>query len=167
MKGQQSSNYQRRPQNGYRPKNGSSAPTTVFSTPYVPPPLNSTDKYISVDVECVANGPGHNDRVIASVAVVDIDGNVLMYKMVKPSVPVFSYLQVITGLTEEALRDGESQESVLAQVHALLGPNVVIIGQSPQSDIKWLQVRSRVKEQFFPNVLNSWWKVCTSIELWI
>lgn len=142
MKGQNNSNFQRRPYNNHRPKShtSNSAPVSVFSTPYVAPPLNSTDKYISVDVECVANGPGHSDRVIASVAVVDIEGNVLLYKMVKPTVPVFSYLTVITGITEDSLKNGESEESVLAEVHALLGPNVVIIGQSPQSDIRWLQV---------------------------
>jgi len=97
-----------------------------------------------VDVECVASGPGHNDRSICSVAVVDIDKRVLLYKIVKPSVPVYNYLTVLTGFTEGSLEDGEPEESVLAQVHALLSPNVVIVGQSPRNDITWLKLQEGI-----------------------
>lgn len=141
MKGQNNSAAHKRQHHSQRPKNSTSnGVVSVFQTPYVAPTLNGSDRYISLDVECVANGPGHNDRVIASVAVVDIEGRELLYKLVKPSVPVFSYLTVITGITEESLRDGDTEANVLAEVHALLGPDVVLIGQSPQSDINWLQV---------------------------
>ena len=96
--------------------------------------------FIAVDVECVATGVRHDAHALCSVAVVGEDESVLLHKKVKPSEPIVSYLTPITGLRAGDLDDGESLESVLAHVHALLGPDVSIVGQAVQNDINWLKL---------------------------
>ena len=41
-------------------------------------PPTAAERVLSVDVECVATGPGHNDRAVSSVAVVDGNGKTLL-----------------------------------------------------------------------------------------
>jgi hypothetical protein len=42
-----------------------------------PPVILDVDRknVFSIDVECVASGTKHNDRVVAQIALVDCDGN--------------------------------------------------------------------------------------------
>ena len=95
---------------------------------------------IAIDVECVATGVRHDARSVCSVAVVGEDERVLLYKKVKPRERIVNYLTPITGFRKGDLDDAESLESVLAQVHALLGPDVSIVGQAVQNDITWLKL---------------------------
>lgn len=97
--------------------------------------------YISIDVECVATGRSHNAREVCSVAVVDTKENVLLLKKVKPKSPVMSYLTPLTGLRQGDLEDAESLSDVIHEVKALLGPEVVLVGQGIQSDITWLELK--------------------------
>ena len=95
---------------------------------------------LSVDVECVATGRGHNDRSVCRVAVVDENEHVLLNELVKPDKPVVSYLTPITGLQAGDLDNGKSLDAVLAQVHGLLSPDVTLVGQAVANDIAWLQL---------------------------
>jgi RNA exonuclease 4 len=96
---------------------------------------------IAVDVECVATGIRHDARSVCSVALVAEDERVILYKKVKPSEPIVSYLTPITGMRAGDLNDAESLERVLCEVHALLGPDVSIVGQAVQNDINWLRLK--------------------------
>ena len=98
------------------------------------------DKFVSVDVECVATGRRHDARSVALVAVVDQEERVLFKKKVKPTEEVVSYLTPLTGLCAGDLDDGEPLETVLGEVKGVLGPDVVIVGQGIQSDIAWLKL---------------------------
>lgn len=97
-------------------------------------------RYISVDVECVATGRRHDDRDVCFVAVVDDSEKVLLKKKVKPEKRIVSYLTPLTGFRAGDLDDGEKLSDVIADVKRILGPDVVLIGQNVQSDIKWLQL---------------------------
>ena len=99
------------------------------------------EKYVSIDVECVATGPRHDARAVALVAVIDQDERVLLKKKVKPKEKVMSYLTPLTGIREGDLDDGEPLEKVVAEVKGLLGSDVVLVGQIVKSDILWLQLR--------------------------
>jgi RNA exonuclease 4 len=97
-------------------------------------------RYISLDVECVATGRRHDDRSVCLVAVVDENENLILKRKVKPDKPIVSYLTPLTGVNRGDLDDGNKLSDVLAEVKALLGPDVVLVGQGTKSDIKWLQL---------------------------
>ena len=99
---------------------------------------------LSVDVECVATGRGHSDRGVCRVAVVDETERVLLNEYVKPEGRIASYLTPITGVREGDLVNAKSLEAVLAQVYALLSPDVTLVGQAVASDIAWLQLKEGV-----------------------
>ena len=96
--------------------------------------------YLSIDVECVATGISHNAREVCSVAVVDAKEKVLLLKKVKPMSPVISYLTPMTGVRQGDLDDAENLSDVLGEVKALLGRDVVLVGQAIQIEIKWLEL---------------------------
>ena len=106
---------------------------------------------LSVDVECVATGRGHNDRSVCRVAIVDENERVLLNEFVKPKEKIVSYLTPVTGLRAGDLDNGKSLETVLAQVHALLSPDVTLVGQAVASDIAWLQL---VKGVHYKDVID-------------
>lgn len=62
--------------------------------------MSSSPRYLSLDVECVADGLSHDDRTVCSAAVVDYDENTMLYELVKPDKPVVSYLTPITGIID-------------------------------------------------------------------
>ena len=99
---------------------------------------------LSVDVECVATGYGHNDRGVCRVAVVDENERVLLNEYVKPEGRIVSYLTPVTGVREGDLDNAKSLQTVLAQVYALLSPNVTLVGQRIAGDIAWLQLKEGV-----------------------
>ena len=102
------------------------------------------EKFFCVDVEWVATGVRHDAHAVCLVAVVDKDERVVLNKKVKPTEKIVSYLTPCTGIREGDLDDGESLESVIAEVKALLGPNVVLVGQSVISDVEWLHLEQGV-----------------------
>ena len=106
---------------------------------------------LSVDVECVATGRGHNDRGVCRVAVVDETERVLFNEYVKPEGRIVSYLTPITGVREGDLDNAKSLETVLAQVYALLSPDVTLVGQRIEGDIAWLQLKEGVH---YKNVID-------------
>ena len=102
------------------------------------------EKYYCVDVECVSTGPRHDEHAPALIAVVDQYERVVLRKKVKPKCKVFSYLTPMTGLSKGDLDDGETIENAVRSVKGLLGPDVVLVGQSIGSDITWLQLEKGV-----------------------
>ena len=102
--------------------------------------ISLPEKFFCVDVECVATGISHNARSVCLVAVVDKDERVVLTRKVKPKDKIVSYLTPLTGVRAGDLDDGESLESVISEVKALLGPDVVLVGQSVISDVNWLHL---------------------------
>ena len=98
------------------------------------------DKFVSIDVECVATGRRHDARSVALVAIVDQEERVLLKKKVKPTEEIVSYLTPLTGLRAGDLDDGEPLESVMAEVKGVLGPDVVLVGQGIKNDVMWLKL---------------------------
>lgn len=102
--------------------------------------MASKEQFVSLDVECVASGVRHDAREVCFVAVVSEDEKILLKKSVKPEKPVVSYLTPLTGCRKGDLDSGEKLDDVIAEVKAILGPDVVLVGQSVKSDINWLRL---------------------------
>jgi hypothetical protein len=98
----------------------------------------------SIDVECVASGRSNSDRVVARVALVDAAERTLLDALVRPDVPVVSYLTPLTGLQPGSLEAAEPLSAVRARVLALLPPNALIVGQAIHKDLEWLDLRKGV-----------------------
>ncbi len=98
----------------------------------------SDHRYIALKVGCVATGFRHDARAVCSVVVVDYDENALLQAIVKPKSPVVSYLTPLTGVKEGDLDSGQDIEDVICQVKALLGPDVILVGQMVQNQVQWL-----------------------------
>ncbi len=77
------------------------------------------------------------------MAVVDGEEKTLLSKMVKPEKPVVSYFTPLTGVREGDLDNGEALSDVIAQVKAILGPDVILVGQNIQIDIDRLELQQR------------------------
>ena len=101
---------------------------------------SGSKRYLALDVECVATGTRHDDLDVCLVAVVDVNEEVIFKRKVKPEKCIVNYLTPLTGLQLGDLDDGEKLSVVLRDVKALLGPDVVLVGQGLKSDIKWLQL---------------------------
>lgn len=102
-------------------------------------------QYLSLDVECVATGKGHNDRFPCWVALVDDEQKVLLDAIIKPSTTYVSPLTTITGLTIEHIsKRGETFKTVRNRLLGFLGPKVILVGQKPQKDIAWMELKRGV-----------------------
>ena len=106
-------------------------------------PDNIMVRLVALDVECVATGRGHSDRIPATVSLVDFAFNILQDAKITVN-NLYSYLTPLTGLSPSSFVDARPFETVLAETHALLGSDVVLVGQHPASDIKWLQLQKGV-----------------------
>ncbi|KAJ1426630.1 hypothetical protein B484DRAFT_397497 [Ochromonadaceae sp. CCMP2298] len=71
--------------------------------------------FMAMNVECVADGPGHNDRTPCSVALVGPLGQLLDEKITPPVVA--SYLTEITGFREIDLQDARTFEELVKGEH--------------------------------------------------
>eukprot|EP00755_Sulcionema_specki_P024526 Sspe_Gene.81381::Locus_52123_Transcript_1_1_Confidence_1.000_Length_958::g.81381::m.81381 len=94
--------------------------------------------FFSLDVECLATGPGHSDRYPCWVAVVDSKRRVLVDVKVKPPVTPTSYLTPLTQCTPENLRDGLPLAEVADMVRKRLPENAKLVGQGIDNDLRWL-----------------------------
>ena len=109
----------------------------LLSSVPLPPP---SAPYFSVDVECIATGPGHNDRAIGHVAVVDAAGEVVLNVYIKPKGAVTSYLPALTGLSESLCAQGVSEEEAIALFKACIPTTAVLVGQNVLKDVQWLRL---------------------------
>jgi RNA exonuclease 4 len=102
-------------------------------------PVDPLYAHYSIDVECVASGRQCRDRIVAQISLVRGDGAVLLNLYVTPSVPVFSYMTPLTGLTRELLDErGVPLEEALAQLRIQLPRDAVLVGQGIANDVQWL-----------------------------
>lgn len=92
----------------------------------------------SIDVECVASGPTHNEREVAHIAVVDGSEQVVLNVYVKPDKPVFSYIEPLTGCNADLVQNGISLAEAVERVKAVLPTNAVLVGQNILKDVQWL-----------------------------
>lgn len=118
---------------------------------HIPPPppliinIPPGQPVFSIDVECVATGVPHNSRSIAQVALVDEYSRPVFNVLIKQDKPVVSYITPLTGLTKEAIDEhGLPLAEALALLRAHLPPNAVLVGQSIQKDVQWLQLAEGV-----------------------
>eukprot|EP00927_Polykrikos_kofoidii_P044255 TRINITY_DN38271_c0_g1_i2.p1 TRINITY_DN38271_c0_g1~~TRINITY_DN38271_c0_g1_i2.p1 ORF type:complete len:595 (+),score=116.50 TRINITY_DN38271_c0_g1_i2:76-1785(+) len=119
-------------------------------------------RYYSIDVECVASGARHNDRVVAQVSLVRGDGAVLLDLYVTPSVPVVSYISPLTGLTRELLEErGVPFGDAMKVLQRHLPPAAVLVGQGIENDVRWLGL---AEGQDFSSMIDlaSLWRVWNS-----
>lgn len=68
----------------------------------------------------------------------DSSERVLFSAFVKPTKPVVSYLTPITGISASDLAGALPRGEALQAVQQLLGPDVLLVGQSLQADVDWL-----------------------------
>ncbi len=107
-----------------------------------------SERYVCIDVECVASGRRHDERVVALIVVVDEKENVVLRRTVKQT-HVYNYLTTLTGLKPGDLDDGVPLEDALRDVKAIIGPDVILVGQGIKSDIKWLHLKEGVDYKSF------------------
>ena len=112
-------------------------PTVVSIPPGVP--------VCSIDVECVATGLQHHDRAVAQISLVDVHCNPCLNLLVRPAVPVVSYLSPLTGLTQERLdAHGVPLEQAMVTLRQHLPKNAVLVGQNILKDVEWLGLKEGV-----------------------
>lgn len=100
-------------------------------------------RYLSIDVEAAATGKGHSDRAPCHIAVVDGKCRTLTKLVVK--VPnLYSPQTPVTGLTKVDIDRGCFLAKAMVRVRKFLGPHVVLVGQYPASDIKWLGLKQGI-----------------------
>lgn len=114
--------------------------------PHRPPPtlIHVPDgaPVYSIDVECVASGPQHHDRVVGSIALVNHACEEVLHLLVLPDVPVASYLTPLTGLTAERLQaEGRPLADALGVLRDHLPPQAVLVGQNINKDVEWLGLK--------------------------
>eukprot|EP01032_Pedospumella_encystans_P011797 gene11797-13692_t len=99
----------------------------------------------SIDVECVATGVQHNARSVAQVALVDEWSRPVFNTYIKQDMPVLSHIYELTGLTKEILdQHGLPLAEAMAYLRSHLSPNAILVGQSIQKDVQWLQLAEGV-----------------------
>ncbi|GIQ83498.1 hypothetical protein KIPB_004832 [Kipferlia bialata] len=106
--------------------------------------LFSGKKVLALDVECVANGKGHNDRVPCWVVIVNEKGRVLLDLKIKVT-DMVSPLTRFSGVTAAMLRSALPLDTVMRRVHKVLNsPAITLVGQSIENDIAWLGLEKGV-----------------------
>lgn len=119
--------------------------------PYVPPFEQTGPPHFSIDVECSASGPTHNDRIVSQVALVDQNEKIVLNFFVKPTVAVVSTLNPLTGIKKEDLDAGIPLEEGLRMLREAIPKNAVLLGQNILMDIQWLGL---VEGQDFASLLD-------------
>eukprot|EP01032_Pedospumella_encystans_P001687 gene1687-1967_t len=94
----------------------------------------------AIDVECVATACGHLDRTPVSVAICSESEEQIFSELISPKVSVHNYLTELTGFEAHHFQGARSFADVMASVRAHLGPNVVLVGQGIENDIRWLEL---------------------------
>lgn len=101
--------------------------------------VNIDDVY-AIDVECIATGIRHDDRAVCSIALVNSKLETIYYKVIKPSMPIRSYLTPVTGFKPGDLDEGVDLDSALDELYSYLHPNVILVGQAIQNDVAWTRL---------------------------
>ena len=97
--------------------------------------------YISLNVEYIANGFGHNDRIPCWIIMSDYGGNIIFNEKINPNLSrklyeVVSTLEPITGITMNILeKEGQSYNKVMTDLKNILDKDVVLIGHNIDIDV--------------------------------
>eukprot|EP00002_Diphylleia_rotans_P032218 TRINITY_DN6749_c0_g1_i1.p1 TRINITY_DN6749_c0_g1~~TRINITY_DN6749_c0_g1_i1.p1 ORF type:complete len:334 (+),score=95.20 TRINITY_DN6749_c0_g1_i1:54-1055(+) len=94
---------------------------------------------LAIDCEMVGVGPAGRRSILARVAVVNSDGEVVYHKYVKPTEHVTDYRTAITGLRPGDLSNAEAFHQVKREVAKLLHHRVVV-GHSVKHDFEALTI---------------------------
>ena len=106
--------------------------------------------YICLNVEYIANGFSHNDRIPCWIVMVDYEGNIIFDEKINPSLSknaydIVSTLEPITGITMEILEnEGKSYNDVMKSLKEILDENVVFVGYNIDVDILKLGLESGI-----------------------
>ena len=110
---------------------------------------NENKRYFAIDVECVCTGYTHNDRVVAQIAICDIDmGTLLNVFVLNPEdeKKIVSCITPLTGIDRGKLqREGIPFADAMVLVRRCIPrENSVLVGQNVAKDIEWLQLKEGV-----------------------
>jgi len=99
--------------------------------------------FLAIDVECVATACGHLDRTPVSVEICSESEEQVYSELICPTIAVHNYLTELTGFEAHHFQGARSFTDVMVNVRSFLGPNVVLVGQGIENDIRWLEVSRR------------------------
>lgn len=108
-------------------------------------------RLMSVDVECVATGTGHNDRSPAWIALIDANLNEVFNEKIFVG-NVYDCLTYVSGIHDGELDNARPFDDVVKDLKVHLGPDVVLVGQCAKTDIKWLGLRKNVDFKYFVDI---------------
>jgi RNA exonuclease 4 len=99
--------------------------------------MENTRNFYALDCEMIG-GPG-NQSMVAEVAIVDYDGNVVYHTYVRPTVdsPAIDYRTQVSGITAEKLVGAPSLNQVQRDVYRIL-QGKTLIGHALANDLKAL-----------------------------
>ena len=98
--------------------------------------------YYSIDVECVAVGPGHNDREVAQIGVVtSLAARWVLGSSNLPS--RHPYITALTGITRETFENSATLklEEAVKLVREVFPKHAILVGQNIAKDIEWLGLK--------------------------
>uniref|UniRef100_A0A914ZH34 RNA exonuclease 4 n=1 Tax=Parascaris univalens TaxID=6257 RepID=A0A914ZH34_PARUN len=96
-------------------------------------------KAIGLDCEYVGAGLDGSEDVLARVSMVNVDGECIYDKYVKPKHHITSYRTEVSGIRPHNLLNGESFERIQQEVHKLLAGKIVV-GHALQNDFRVLNL---------------------------
>merc|ERR1712224_469330 len=101
--------------------------------------------YYALRVERIACGVSHNDRIIAQIILIDQYERLSYQAFVKPSRPVFSYLEKATGLSKEIVETlGINIHEAIKGLKNVIQPSATLIGQNIRQDVLCLELRQGI-----------------------
>ena len=109
--------------------------------------MDTSIEFYVLDVECVASGKGHNDRIPVLCSLVDCYGTCVLESYIQPSTTIVSYFTTLTGITKDKLINAESFTQVQSKLTTILRSNTklpILVNSSIGSDIEWMGLKQGV-----------------------
>lgn len=99
-----------------------------------------SNKYVVVDLETTGNSPKKNDKIIQFAAVVVEDGEIVeqFSSLINPGREIPLFIQELTGLTDEIVRDSPSFSEIAPKVLELLN-EAYFVAHNVLFDLSFLQ----------------------------
>lgn len=92
---------------------------------------------VSIDLEMVCSARG---KEVGRVSILDHNGTILYDKFVKSDYPVVDYCTEYSGLTEELLKEGITNEEMKEEICNIIGRDTVILGHGLDNDLAALEM---------------------------
>jgi RNA exonuclease 4 len=118
----------------------SSGPNKAQTKAKKPKSVSHPDNVVSLDCEMVGVGDGGHRSILARVAIVDWDGNVLLDTFVKPTEPVTDYRTFVSGVRPEDIHSADAMdfEKCRSLVRCLVA-NKILCGHAIYNDLEVLR----------------------------